>query len=643
MPIASHSQALDLAAPTLAPAAPPASLADTPSNRSDAPAAGLAPATLSLLGAALLAACGGGGGGGSGAAGGGASADPNASAPGFNNFPKPQTDDEAARFLQHSQFAATDAEISSVRGGSFSGYLQQQYAKPVEQTGWDWLEFRGYGDPVMASKYVYNTALADFMVWNQLFTAPDAMRKRVALALSEFFVVSLQSMEIDWRAYTITAYWDVLNKHAFGNYRDLLEDITLNAAMGYYLNTKGNREDLAKGRQPDENYAREVMQLFTIGLSKLNLDGTDRLDGQGKKIDTYDADDVSQLARVFTGYDYDEKYRNQQPVEFTYKIYNRDYARQRMAFDETKHSKLAKSFLNVTIPAGTPGLQALRIALDGLFNHPNAGPFFAKQMIQRLVTSNPSPAYVARVASAFNNNGAGVRGDLKAVWTAILLDDDARGPQGLTDASFGKVREPMVRFVQWGRSFGVRSLAGSWKMSDLSSASYGLGQSPLHSPSVFNFFRPGYIPPGTALADRGAPAPELQLVNETTVGGYINYMTDVIRNGIKTPEPTKPEPLYANYLLDIVANYSAELALINNTTFTDAEATRVAQSYTQRLNKLLCAGQLSTASAADIQNALKGALIQKKIVATSVEKDKLDWVAAGILMTVASADYLVQK
>jgi hypothetical protein len=201
----------------------------------------------------------------------------------------------------------------------------------------------------------------------------------------------------------------------------------------------------------------------------------------------------------------------------------------------------------------------------------------------------------------------------------------------------------MVRFVQWGRSFGVRSLQNSWKIFDLSNASYQLGQSPLHSPSVFNFFRPGYIPQDKALADRGAPAPELQIVNETTVGAYINYMTDVIRNGIKTPEPTKAEPLYTNYLLDVVADYSAELALINNTTFTDAEATRVAQSYTQRLNKLLCAGQLSAASAGDIQNALKSALIQKKVVATSVEKDKLDWVAAGILMTMASADYLVQK
>jgi uncharacterized protein (DUF1800 family) len=595
---------------------------------------GLAPAALSLLGAALLAACGGGGGGGS------ASSN---SASGFNNYPTANNDNEAARFLLQGQLSASDAEISTVRGSTFADYLQQQYAKPVGQTGWDWLDMRGYNDPAAVSKYIGRTELADFMVWNQLFTAPDNMRKRVALALSEFFVVSIQSMEIDWRGYTMAAYWDVLNQYAFGNYRDLLEEITLNPAMGYYLNTKGNqKEDIAKGRQPDENYAREVMQLFTIGLNELNLDGTDKLNAQGKKIDTYDADDVSQLARVFTGYDYDPKDKYRDPA-FSYDIYRREYARKRMVLDENKHSKLAVSFLNVNIPANTPGLQALKIALDGLFNHPNTGPFFAKQMIQRLVTSNPSPAYVARVASAFNNNGQGVRGDLQAVWTAILLDDDARGPQGLTDSGFGKVREPMLRFVQWGRSFGVSSLKNSWKIFDLSNSSYDLGQSPLHSPSVFNFFRPGYVPSGTVLAERGAPAPEMQLVNETTVGGYINFMFDTIRNGRKAPEPSQSEPLYTNYIYDIVPNYAKELTLINNTGFTDAEASRVAQSYTARLNTLLCAGQLSNASASEIQNALKAALIQKKIVVSSTEKDKLDWVAAGLLMTMSSADYLVQK
>jgi uncharacterized protein (DUF1800 family) len=613
---------------------------DTAANASAPPttspeSAHLAPATLSLLAAALLAACGGGGGGGDSAG--------SHSGPGFNNYPIANSDQEAARFLQHCQFSSSDADISAVRSGDFEGYLQQQYDKPQGQTGWDWLDSRGYGDPAKVPKYVYEFAIADFMIWNQLFTAQDSMRKRVALALSEFFVVSMQSMEIDWRGYTITAYWDLLNKYAFGNFRDLLEEITLNPAMGYFLNTKGNqKEDPKKGRVPDENYSREVMQLFTIGLSELNLDGSPKLDAQGKKIDTYDTDDVSQLARVFTGYDYDPRDRYTDDL-LGYDIYKREYARKRMYLDDFKHSKLEANFLNVNIPAGTEGSVALKIALDGLFNHPNVGPFFAKQMIQRLVTSNPSPAYIARVANAFNNNGAGTRGDLKTVWTAIFLDDEARGPQGLTDPGFGKVREPMVRFVQWGRSFGLRSVQNSWKLFEMSSTSDRLGQSPLRSPSVFNFFRPGYVPQDKALADRKATAPELQIVNETTVGGYINFMNGIIRDGMYAPEPSQSEPLYRNYLLDIVPDHSAELALINNTSFVDAEAARVAQSMMQRLNKLLCAGQLSAASADIIQTALKGAIIQRKLIATSPEKDRLDLVAAGVLMTLSSADYLVQK
>jgi uncharacterized protein (DUF1800 family) len=587
-------------------------------------------AWLGALLASGLAACGGGG----DSTGGGTP----------RNFPKAQSDEEAARFLQQAQFSSTPAEIAQMRTTSYVEWLEQQFAAP-STTGWDWLESRGYGNEAKADKFVYQSSIADFMVWNQIFTAPDAMRVRMALALSEFFVVSLQSMEIDWRGYAVTAYWDLLKQHAFGNFRDLLEEVTLSAAMGNYLNTRGNqKEDLAKGRQPDENYAREVMQLFSVGLHELNLDGTEKRDGQGKKIETYDSDDVSQLARVFTGYDYDEAYRTQQPPGFSGRVYRREYARQRLKFDAAKHSTLAVNFLNVSIAANTEGPQALKLALDGLFAHPNVGPFFAKQMIQRLVTSNPSPGYVARVASAFNNNGQNRRGDLKAVWAAILLDDEARGLQSLSDIGFGKVREPMLRFAQWGRSFGLRSLAGSWKLFDQSDASNELGQSPLRSPSVFNFFRPGYIPPGTAIAERAATAPEFQIVNETTVSGYINFMKDKIRNGINVPAPTDPEPLYISYSRDILADYRTELALITNTADpTDADAMRTAQAMTQRLNLLLCAGQMSASTTGEIQNALKAAILQKKIKTSSTEVVRLDWVAAGVLMTMASPDYLVQK
>jgi hypothetical protein len=265
-------------------------------------------------------------------------------------------------------------------------------------------------------------------------------------------------------------------------------------------------------------------------------------------------------------------------------------------------------------------------------------------MIQRLVTSNPSPAYVARVASAFNNNGAGVRGDMKAVWTAILLDDEARGATSLTDPKFGKLREPMLRLVNWSRTFSAVSAAGSWKIFDLSDPSNSLGQSPLHSPSVFNFFRPGYVPPSPDLPD-DMTVPEFQIVNETTVGSYINYMDGVIRSGyrINNPSSSSPDYVAGTDAVDVAGDYTSLLALINNTASNATEALRVAQSFVARLNLLLCAGQLSVGSTTTITNALRDGIVQRNITSASSDSTRRDLVAAAILLVMASPDYLIQK
>jgi uncharacterized protein (DUF1800 family) len=626
------------------------------------------PAALSLFAAALLAACGGGGGEApansgvpsptppSSGAGDPVTSPPPVSAPGFNNNVQAKTDEEAARFLQQSQFASTPAEISAVRGTTYAAYLQEQFKKE-RSIGWDWLESRGYGLDGNLEKNVYNSTIADCMVWRDLFSAPDAMRKRVALALSEFFVVSINSMEIDWRGYTITAYWDWLNKNAFGNFRTLLEDITLSPAMGYYLNTRGNKKANAAGRLPDENYAREVMQLFTIGLYELNLNGTVKTDAAGKKLESYDSEDVSQLARVFTGYDFDSSLNpyasgSTAGIQFPgrdYKVWPREYARRPMTLKESDRSTEEINFLGTKIAAGTSGKDVLKTALDALFNHPNVGPFFGRQMIQRLVTSDPSPEYVARVASAFNNNGAGERGNMQAVLAAIFLDDEARGAASLSDPFFGKLREPMLRLAQWARSFGVTSKAGSWKIFDLSDTSYSLGQSPLHAPSVFNYFRPGYVPPGTSLASTEATAPEFQIVNETTVGIYLNFMQYTIREGLYTFDPDTPEITYVKGgRTDVVPDYSNLLALINNSTITDAEALRVSQSLVARLNTVLTAGQLSASSVTAITNALQAAMLQsgKRITnanTTQMDGFRKDLVSAAIFMIMSSSDYLIQK
>lgn len=541
------------------------------------------------------------------------------------------TDRQAARFLLQAQFSASDADIAAVRTKGFASWLQEQLSSPMGPTGYEWLHVRGYDTVSDATRFFDASYPGDYMVWNQLMTAPDAMRKRAALALSEFFVVSLTGLSFVWRSFALAAWWDMLVANAFGNYRKLLEDVTLNAAMGYYLNTKGNRkEDTATGRAPDENYAREVMQLFSIGLYQLNLDGSEKRDASGNRIETYTQSDISNLARVFTGWDFDQtqNVNTLEPVQ-NRNISNTNFTRLPMRLTASNHSTLAASFLGATVPANTEGVAALKIALDTLFNHSNVGPFLAKQLIQRLVTSNPSPAYVARVASAFNDNGAGVRGDLKAVWSAVLLDTEARSDAGLTDPGFGKLREPMLRLVQWGRTFGITSAKGSWKIGDLSNPATQLGQSPLRSPSVFNFFRPGYVPPSSALSATLTPAPEFQLVNESTVGGYLNALQNAVRNGIFVNGPDQPQAgSTAANGYDITASYTAELALV-----TDAAA------LVDRLNLLLCAGQLSTAN----QTLIVSALNATAVTSASTDTVKLNRIAAAVFLVMASSEYLVQK
>ena len=522
-----------------------------------------------------------------------------------------------------------------MRSGTYAAWLQQQYNTPVGETGWDWLERRGYGVNDK-NQYFFNLSLADFMVWNQLFTGPDQMRRRMALALSEFFVASLQSAEFDWRAQAYAGWWDLLMRNAFGNFRQLLQDVTLNPAMGFYLNTRGNqKEDTRTGRVPDENYAREVMQLFTIGLYLLNENGTEKTTGSGEKLDAYAQTDVTNLARVFTGYDFDRSVgsffprRSDDSGFESYQLLNKGFTRLPMALDQSRHSSLAANFLGTAIPANTLGTTALNTALDTLFNHPNTAPFFCKQMIQRLVTSNPSPDYVGRVAAKFVNNGSNVRGDLKAVWSAILLDPEARSAQAATTPGFGKLREPIVRFVQWGRSFGFTSASGGWKMFDTASASDSLGQSPLRSPSVFNFFRPGFVPPGTALANSKTTAPEFQLVNESTVGGYLNYMQRVLQSGIFVAAPPgDPNPFTGPYVQDITASFSQELGLATN-----------AAALVARINLVLCAGRLSPATT----SLMVGALNATPLTASSPNDAKLNRVRGAVLMVLGCAEYLVQK
>ena len=567
---------------------------------------------------ATLAACGGGGGEAV------ANAPPPAPAAGG------PSSNESARFLLQAQFSASDAEIDAVSQAGYAAWLETQFAAPASEKAWDWLTARGYDTVANETRYYDNSYPGDYAVWKQLFTASDAVRQRAALALSEFFVVSLSGVDVTWRSHAVAHYWDQLVGNAFGNFRMLLQDMTLNPAMGVFLNTKGNKKEDSSGRQPDENYSREVMQLFSLGLVLLNLDGTPKLGSDGQPQDTYGPSDVTNLARVFTGYDWD----NTGNVNTIEPVQNRSIGstlktRIPMVLTASNHSTLAATFLGTSIPANTAGATALKTALDTLFNHPNVGPFFGRQMIQRLVTSAPSPAYVARVAAAFNDNGAGVRGDLKAVWRAVLLDAEARSSARLAEPGWGKVREPMLRLVQWGRSFGLNSARGSWKIADLSNTATQLGQSPLRSPSVFNFYRPGYVPAGTALATSRSTAPEFQIVNETTVSGYLNYLQGVLRNGLFVNAPDLPQSASnSTNGYDLTAAYAAELALVLDV-----------PALVARLNRILAAGQLSAGNVSTIVTAATAIAV----TASSTDAVKLNRIAAAVLLVMASAEYLVQK
>lgn len=539
---------------------------------------------------------------------------------------KPSTDAQAARFVLRASLSASSASIEAIKSQGYAPWLDQQMRTANEQSAAQFFTTRGY-DRVDNNRWYDLQGPADNMVWSQLMSGSNGVRKRIALALSEFFVVSLNSVDLTWRSSAMGAYWDILNDNAFGNYRDLLEAITLNPAMGAFLNTRGNRKaDTVTGRVADENYGREVMQLFSIGLVELNLDGTVKRGSNGQPIETYSNDDVTGIAKAFTGYDYDwTGVGTTMATDGSNRVIpDARYAMQAMTADPSKwrsprttgyHSDEAKSFIGTTIPAQTGAVETLKLTLDALFQHPNVGPFFSGQMIQRLVTSNPSPAYVQRVATIFNNNGSGRRGDLGAVFKAILLDDEALADTGLNDLRFGKLREPMVRFAQYGRTFDAASVSGNWQIGNVSDSGSRLGQAPLRSPSVFNFFRPGYVPANSQAATNDMVAPEFQIVDETSVAGYINFMDSTIDGR-------------GSWMRDVKARYTEELKIAHD-----------AVALLDRLDLLLTGKQLRQST----RDTILPAMTAVNVTEASDEATKLQRIHTAVFLVMVSNDYLVQK
>ena len=404
----------------------------------------------------------------------------------------------AARLLEQSTFGPTPALMQHVQQVGLQAFLNEQFA-------------------ATASTYPTPTSSQDIGVVKQRFftnalTGQDQLRQRVAWALAQIFVVSNQKIG-DPTAFS--SWMNMLQKDSFANYSTLLNDVTLSPTMGNSLDMVGNdRPDPNSGAQPNENYAREVLQLFSIGLAQLNQDGTQQLNNTGMPIPTYTQDTIIGFAHVFTGWAYPTK-----PGQ-TASFYNGEYYAGPMIPFDNHHDSGTKLLLNgVTLPAGGTTQADLTAALQNIFNHPNVGPFISQQLIQHLVTSNPSPAYVSRVTAVFNDNGTGVRGDLKAVVNAILMDSEARRGDDPTQTQpgDGKLKEPVLLMTNL-----LRAANATSDGANLNNYASAMKEEPFESPTVFNFYPPDNLVPNTTLV-----GPEFRIFNSTTSISRINFVNDL--------------------------------------------------------------------------------------------------------------------
>jgi len=354
--------------------------------------------------------------------------------------------------------------------------------------------------------------------WDHNLNNKDYLKQRIAYVLSQIFVISSRSDVISEHAHGQASFYDLLVKHSLGNYKNLLLDITLHPSMGIYLSHFNNSKTIPERNiHPDENYAREVMQLFSIGLHQLNIDGTLKLDSLKNPIPTYTQKDIKELAKVFTGLSAGRAgqfSKPDRPVNFGFDRYNTDFSIPMAMFEEW-HEFGGKSFLNLYIPSGQKGMKDIEMAVDHIFKHPNVGPFIGKQLIQKMVTSNPSPSYIKKVAEIFNNNGLGVRGDMAAVFKAILLHPEARSCESMSSPTQGKLQEPLVRLFERIRNYKVIPDANNKIFTDGGSAYWNYDQNIMSAPSVFNFYQPGYSPLGS-LRSNNLSGPEFQMHNSSS-------------------------------------------------------------------------------------------------------------------------------
>jgi uncharacterized protein (DUF1800 family) len=563
------------------------------------------------------------------------------------------TQTDAARFLTQATFGPTPATINALMARGIPGWIDDQMALPAtglhaalraDLAAFPNPERPPPGESSRVYVTMHNLSAA---WWKNAVTGTDQLRQRVAFALSQIFVVGDL-----FEASAKTKYYDLLINQAFGNYRRILEDVTLSPVMGFWLtHVKNQKTDPTKGTAPDENYAREVQQLFSVGLVQLQPDGTLLLDSAGQPIPTYNQSMVSETAKVLTGWSYAvapattsnaDTFANTNPPSSVYTIYGDDNGWMvPMRHFDAFHDKTEKRILSLQqvppatatptrIPANQTGPEDLKILLDTLFNHPNTGPFISRHLIKFLVTSNPSPGYVYRVAQVFANDGTGTRGHLGAVVRAILTDYEARSPDVLGNAGYGKVKEPVLRVTSFLRALNGAAPNGrfmdsyfedprnNWApVGFMAYPQGGLAQGPLTSPTVFNFFSPNYSPPG-AMAAAGLVAPELEITDSVYALRVPNELHTLMYRDPTTlpPPPTGPSPF-------VVLDYAHFLPHARNPS-----------ALVEQVNLIFCANQMTAATRKRIVDALAG-------LPASVNDTAR--VQAAIQLTIVSPSGVVQR
>jgi uncharacterized protein (DUF1800 family) len=527
----------------------------------------------------------------------------------------PATDAEAARFLAQATFGPTLEDIAKLRQIGYTAWINEQVGYPVSSqltfmknaaaragtdsdVRRDWrldawfVNAIGGKDPIKPTQIVHN----------------DQLRQRVAFALSEIFVVSDATSDLLGNTpHGMTHYYDTLARDSFGNFRTLIEDVTLHPVMGIYLSMMQNQKpDPVNNIRPDENYAREVLQLFSVGLVRLNPDGTPILDANQQPVPTYNQDTVKGFAHVFTGWTF-----NGCQAQGYFDCYYYDSSapawvtpmENQAAYHASAQEKQLLEYTGVSLPggklaAGGSGHGDLAAALDNIFNHPNVGPFIGRQLIQRLVTSNPSPAYVGRVAAV----------------TAVLMDPEARDPASQPE-NFGKVREPILRLTHLWRTLNAKSKSGFldefWTMDG------NLGQAPMYASSVFNFFSPNYRPMGEP-SQLNLAAPELQLATDYMLPANEGYlMRKIFDSYVGNPAGIGNDEMAINLTRD-VALATNPAALID------------------RYNVLFLSGQMSAPMRQVLLERLNG-------MPANTTAAKRERVQEALYLIVNSPEYIVQK